>query len=158
MGVRIDERENVPASPSSHHAAVKFGWARNALRAAAAAAGRDAGAQGFSETDGWRWRVLADLESLYDVIVRDYAKARDKQKSQAWETRWGPVVTGGGAAVGSIVAVLGAEIAKSGTWGWVLSVAGMLFAVGGSVLGANSYVRNRSRKLRYLHLMHALAD
>jgi hypothetical protein len=110
------------------------------------------------EPDGWRWRVLADLEELHEVIVRDYTSARDKQKSQAWETRLGPIITGAGAGVGSVVAAIGAGIAKSGGWGWILIVAGVLFAIVGSVLGANSYVRSRNQKLRYLRLMHGLPD
>lgn len=146
------------APTSSKHVDVKFGWARDALKSAEALAGADAEAKGLSEPDGWRWRVLADLQGLDEVIVRDYTKARDKQKSQAWESRLGPIVTGGGAGVGAVVAAIGAGIVKSGGWGWVLIVVGVLFAVVGSVLGANSYVRNRSQKLRYLHIMHSLSD
>ncbi|CAG4902302.1 hypothetical protein [Acidithrix sp. C25] len=143
---------------SAERIEAKFGWARNALQAAQVAAGKDAEAQGLVEPDGWRWRVLTDLEVLRDVIVRDYTKARDKQKSQAWESRLGPIITGGGAGVGAVVAAIGAGIAKSGRWGWVLIVVGVLFAIVGSVLGANSYVRNRNQKLRYLRLMHGLGD
>lgn len=136
----------------------KFEWAELALRAAQSDSGKDAETKGLIEPSGWRWRVLADLQELHAVVVRDYTKARDKQKSQAWETRMGPVVTGAGAGVGSVVAAIGAGIAKSGGWGWLLIVAGVLFAIAGSVVAANSYVRSRNQKLRYLHLMHALAD
>ena len=152
------DRLDLNSPTSSKHVDVKFSWARDALKAAEALASSDAEAKGLSEPDGWRWRVLADLQGLYEVIVRDYSMARDKQKSQAWETRLGPVVTGAGAAVGSVVAAVGAGVAKSGTWGWVLIVAGVLFAIAGSVMGANNYVRNRSQKLRYLHMMHSLSD
>lgn len=136
----------------------KFEWAALALRAAQSDSGKDAETKGLIEPSGWRWRVLADLEELHAVVVRDYIKAKDKQKSQAWETRMGPIITGAGAGAGSVVAAVGAGIAKSGAWGWLLIVAGVLFAVAGSVMGANSYVRSRNQKLRYLHMMHALAD
>lgn len=150
-------RLDLNSPTSSKHVDVKFGWARGTLKAAQASAGSDAETKGLTEPDGWRWRVLGELEELHEVIVRDYTKARDKQKSQAWETRWGPIFTGAGAAVGAAVAAVGASLG-SGRWGWALSLPGVLIAVAGSVLGANSYVRSRNQKLRYLHLMHALAD
>jgi len=136
----------------------KFEWAKIALRAAQAEAGNGAQAQGLAEPDGWRWRVLADLEGLHVAVVRDYTKARDKQRSQAWESRLGPVVTGAGAGVGAVVAAIGAGIVKTGRWGWALIVVGVVFAIVGSVFGANSYVRNRSQKLRFLRLMQGLGD
>ncbi len=134
----------------------KFEWARAVLKAAESNAGKDAESKGLVDPSGWRWRVLADLEELYEVTVRDYTKARDRQKSQAWESRLGPIVTGGGAGVGAVVAAVGAGIVKSGGWGWVLIVVGVLLAAVGSVLGANSYVRNRNQKLRFLRLIHGL--
>jgi hypothetical protein len=142
---------------SAERIGVKFDWARSALKAAQVASAKEAEAQGLMDPDGWRWRVLADLEELYDVMVRDYTRARDKQRSQAWETHWGPVLTGTGAAVGAAVAAVGASLG-SGRWSWVLSIPGVLIAIAGSVVGANSYVRSRNQKLRFLHVMHALAD
>lgn len=144
--------------PATDRAREKFEWARLALRTAQSDAGNDAESKGLTEPSGWRWRVLADLEELHSVVVRDYTKARDKQKSQTWETRMGPIITGAGAGAGSVVAAVGAGIAKTAGWGWLLVVAGVLFAVAGSVVGANSYVRSRNQKLRYLHIMHAIAD
>jgi len=147
-----------PTQDSTVRTNDKFGWARAALKAAQSDAGKDAESKGLVEPSGWRWKVLADLEELHEVIVRDYTNARDKQKSQAWESRLGPIVTGGGAGIGAVVAAIGAGIVKSGGWGWVLIVVGVLFAVVGSVLGANSYVRNRNQKLRFLRLIHGLGD
>ena len=145
-------------SDSTTRIDAKFDWARKALLVAQAGAGKEAEGQGLIEPDGWKWRVLADLEGLSTVIVRDYIRARDKQRSQAWETRWGPIFTGAGAAVGAAVAAIGASLPGTGRWGWALSIPGVLIAIAGSVLGANSYVRSRNQKLRYLHIMHAIAD
>lgn len=136
----------------------KFNWSRSALRAAQAVAGNGAESMGLVEPDGWRWRVLADLEELHSVIARDYTEARNKQRSQAWESRMGPIITGGSAGIGGVVAAIGAGIVKSGGWGWLVIVIGVLFAIAGSVFGANSYVRNRNQKLRYLRLIHGLGD
>jgi hypothetical protein len=151
--------EQLAASPdSTARIEAKFDWAKGALEAAKSAAGNAAESQGLVDPDGWRWRVLADLEELHSVIVRDYTKARDKQRSQAWESRMGPIITGGSAGIGGVVAAIGAGIVKSGGWGWLVIVIGVLFAIAGSVFGANSYVRNRNQKLRYLRLMHGLGD
>lgn len=144
---------------STARAGEKFNWSRNALNAAQAAAGNDAESQGLVEPDGWRWRVLADLEKLHSIIVRDYTNARDKQRSQAWESRIGPLITGGSAGIGGVVAAIGAGIVKSvGGWGWFVLVIGVLFAIAGSLFGANSYVRSRNQMLRFLRLIHGLGD
>jgi bacteriorhodopsin len=89
--------------------------------------------------------------------MHGYAQARNKQKSQAWETYLGPVATGGSAAIGSALAAIGAGVVKS-TGGWLLFAFGIVFALAGSVFSANSYVRNRSMKLRYLRLLYDLTD
>ncbi len=136
----------------------KFDWAKKALTAAQVSAGKDAEGLGLIGPDGWRWRFLADLEGLQKVIVRDYTQARDKQRSQSWETRWGPILTGAGAAFGAAVAAIGASLPGTRGWGWALSLPGVLIAIAGSVTGANSYVRSRNQKLRYLHIMHSIAD
>ncbi|TAN29951.1 MAG: hypothetical protein EPN30_01555 [Actinomycetota bacterium] len=136
----------------------KFEWATKALKVAQASAGENAEPLGLAEPDGWRWRVLADLAGLRDSVACGYVHARDKQRSQAWESRVGPLVTGGGAGVGAAVAAVGAGIVKSGGWGWLLVIVGVLFAIVGSVFSANSYVRNRLQKLRYLRLLHDLGD
>ncbi|HET9059614.1 MAG TPA: hypothetical protein VFN61_06810 [Acidimicrobiales bacterium] len=153
--VVVAKEADLGAPRSADGIDAKFVWARDALKATQFST--DAKGNGFDDPDGWRWRVLADLEELHGVIVRDYTKARDKQKSQAWETRWGPIFTGAGAALGAAFAAVGASFG-SGRWGWAFSIPGVVIAIVGSVVGANSYVRSRNQKLRYLHLMHALAD
>ncbi len=136
----------------------KFDLAKRALGAARVAAGADAGVQGLIEPDGWRWTVFADLQALYDVIVHDYKYARDGQKDQAWKARIAPLITGGTAGVGAVVAAVGAGVVKSGPWVWPVILIGIVVAIAGSLFGANSYIRDRNQKLRYLRIMHDLGD
>ena len=138
-------------------------WAEEALRAAAAATATTSGGQvspDLVEPDGWRWRVLRDLQQLSDAVRRDYARARSGQRRQAWESRFGgPVATGGGAAAGSVVSAVGAGLIKSSALiGWVVVVLGVLLAIAGSVFSANSYVRNRSQALRFSRLLRDIWD
>lgn len=136
----------------------RFSWAEEALRAAAADAAKSGAVPPeLTAPDGWRWRVLTDLRGLAEDVQRGYLRAREKQSSQAWETYLGPLATGGSAAIGSMLAAFGAGVVKS-TGGWVLVVLGVVFALGGSLFSANSYVRNRSLKLRYLRLLYDLSD
>ncbi|MHB8660216.1 MAG: hypothetical protein ACYC91_20215 [Solirubrobacteraceae bacterium] len=49
----------------------RFAWAEEALRAAAAAVGANSGGQvppDLAEPDGWRWRVLRDLQQLSGAV------------------------------------------------------------------------------------------
>ena len=138
-------------------------WARGALRdAAAAALATTPGGQvppDLAESDGWRWRVLEDLTSLSQAVSRDYESARERQQKLAWESRLGPIATGGGAAVGSVVSAVGAGLIKtSGVVGWILVVFGVIAAVGGSVFSANNYVRNRGQRLRFQRLLRDICD
>jgi hypothetical protein len=110
--------------------------------------------------DGWRWRVLSDLTALSRAVNRDYEQARTKQARQAWQSRFGgPVVTGAGAAIGSVVAAVGAGLVKTSTAsGWAVVILGVLFAVGGSVISSNNYVQNRNKQLRFLRLLYDIWD
>lgn len=112
------------------------------------------------EPDGWRWRVLRDLTALSGSVNRDYEQARTRQTRQAWQSRFGgPVATGAGAAVGSVVAAVGAGLVKTSTaGGWVVVVLGVLLAIGGSVISSNNYVQNRNKQLRFLRLLHDIWD
>jgi hypothetical protein len=110
--------------------------------------------------DGWRWRVLSDLTALSHAVNRDYEQARIRQTRQAWQSRFGgPLVTGAGAAVGSVVAAVGAGLVKTSTaGGWVIIVLGVLLAVVGSVISSNNYVQNRNKQLRFLRLLYDIWD
>jgi hypothetical protein len=137
-------------------------WARQALKdaGAAASAGGKPVPPDLAKPDGWRWRVLDELSGLSTALVAGYDRARHKQSRQAWESRLGgPLATGGGAAVGAVVTAIGGGVLKTSTAvGWVVIVVGVLVAITGSVLSANTYVQNRNRKLRYLRLLYDLWD
>jgi hypothetical protein len=100
------------------------------------------------------------LSGLSTALITDYDCAREKQAHQAWESRLGgPLATGGSAAVGAIVSAIGAGVVKtSAVAGWAVIVVGVLLAIIGSVLSANTYVQNRNQKLRYLRLLYDLWD
>lgn len=140
----------------------RLAWARDALGAAAAGSANNGGQvpPDLIEPDGWRWRVLSDIQQLSGAVSRDYARAKSSQQRQAWESRFaGPVATGGGAAVGSIVSAVGAGLTKtSAVTGGIVIALGVLFAIAGSVFSANNYVRNRSQRLRFLRLLHDIWD
>lgn len=110
--------------------------------------------------DGWRWRVLSDLTVFSHAVNRDYEQARTRQARQAWQSRFvGPLVTGLGAAAGSVVAAVGAGVVKTSTvGGWVVIVVGVVLAVVGSVISSNNYVQNRNKQLRFLRLLHDIWD
>jgi len=138
-------------------------WAQEALRAAAAEAGKTSNGQvppDLIESTGWRWKVLAELDGLSTDLVTGYNRANKRQSRQAWESRWaGPFATGGGAAIGSIVSAVGAGLIKTNTaLGWALVIVGVFFAIAGSVFSANTYVQNRNKKLRYLRLIYDIWD
>lgn len=133
----------------------RLAWAKAAFQAAAEAAKQSNGGQipaDLTEPTGWRWRVLNDLHQLSAAVSHDYARAKTSQQHQAWESRVaGPLATGGGAAIGSIMAAVGAGLIKtSAIAGWIIVVLGVVLAVAGSVFSANNYVRNRSQRLRFL--------
>jgi hypothetical protein len=141
----------------------RLGWARQALRDAAAAAAKtapdDEVPADLSEPGGWRWRVLDDLAGLSKAVNRDYETARERQKALAWESRLGRLATGGAAAVGSAMSAAGVGLTKtSAVGGWILVVVGVVFAFAGSVFSANNYVRNRGQRLRFLRLLHDIWD
>ncbi|HSZ41952.1 MAG TPA: hypothetical protein VK817_18505 [Trebonia sp.] len=142
--------------------ATRLGWARQALEeaAAAASAGGKPVPPDLTEPDGWRWRVLEELSGLSAALVADYNRARDKQAHQVWESRLGgPLTTGGSAAIGAVVSAIGAGVIKTSTAAsWSVIVIGVLLAIGGSVLSANTYVQNRHKKLRFLRLLFDLWD
>ena len=138
-------------------------WAQDALRAAAAEAAEASNGQippDLIEPTGWRWRVLAELDGLSTDLVRGYERAARRQSRQAWESSWaGPLATGGGAAIGSIISAIGAGLIKTNTaLGWALVIVGVVFAIAGSVFSANTYVQNRNKKLRYLRLLYDIWD
>lgn len=142
--------------------ASRLEWARQALKEAAAAYSVDGKPvpADLAEPSGWRWRVLGELSGLSTALVTDYDRAREKQAHQAWESRLGgPLVTGGSAAIGAVVSAIGAGAVKtSAAVGWAVIVIGVLLAIIGSVLSANTYVQNRNQKLRYLRLLFDLWD
>jgi hypothetical protein len=136
-------------------------WAEDALRAAAKAAQVSGQVPAdLVEPTGWRWRVLHELDGLSTDLVKAYRRANKRQSHQAWESRWGgPLATGGGAAVGSVVSAVGAGVIKTNAAaGWALVIVGVLIAVVGSVFSANTYVQNRNKKLRYLRLLYDIWD
>jgi hypothetical protein len=110
--------------------------------------------------DGWRWKVLSGLTDLSKSVNRDYERARTRQRRQAWQSRFGgPLATGAGAAVGSVVSAVGAGLVKTNTaGGWVVVVLGVLLAIGGSVISSNNYVQNRNKQLRFLRLLYDIWD
>lgn len=110
--------------------------------------------------DGWRSTVLGEMEGLHWAILADYRKARQSNRRQAWEYRWGgPFATGLGAGVGSVLAAVGASLASSNAAaGWVVIIVGFLLAVIGSVVTSNNYVYNRKRMLRYERVLFGMAD
>jgi hypothetical protein len=132
----------------------------SAAESATAASSTDQAPPDLVPPDGWRWRVLSDLAVLSRAINRDYEQARTRQARQAWQSRFGgPVATGAGAAVGSVVAAVGAGIVKTNTaGGWVVVVLGVLLAIGGSVISSNNYVQNRNKQLRFLRLLYDIWD
>ncbi len=109
---------------------------------------------------GWRWVVLHELSGLRDAILADYNKAMLSKRRQAWEYRWGgPVATGLGAGVGSVMTAVGASLASSNTFaGWTVIILGFLFAVFASVVTSNNYVYNRNKTLRFERLLFDMAD
>lgn len=82
--------------------------------------------------------------------------AKSSQLHQAWESRFGgPLTSGGGAAIGSVVSAVGAGLIKtSSVVDWIVVVVGVFLAIAGSVFSANNYVRNRSQRPRFLRLLH----
>jgi hypothetical protein len=133
---------------------------RTAAESAKVASSKGQAPSDLVPPDGWRWRVLSDLTALSRAVNRDYEQARTRQARQAWQSRFGgPVATGAGAAVGSIVAAVGAGLVKTSTvGGWVVVVLGVLLAVGGSVISSNNYVQNRNKQLRFLRLLYDIWD
>src|SRR5579864_1272474 len=105
-------------------------------------------------------RSSASSGGLAQAVNADYEKAREKQRAQALAYRVGtPLATGGIAAVGAVVSAVGAAVLKvSKPGGWVLTVLGVAFALGGSFFSANTYVQNRNKKLRFLRLPYDLWD
>ena len=141
----------------------RLAWAEAALRSAAEAAKPSNGGESpadLAEPNGWRWRVLDDLRQLSAAVSHDYDRAKTSQQHQAWESRFaGPLATGGSAAIGSVVSAVGAGLIKtSAVAGWIILVLGVLLAIAGSVFSANSYVRNRSQRLRFQRLLHDIWD
>jgi hypothetical protein len=137
-------------------------WAQDALIAAGEAAKAATGQTppDLVKDTGWRWRVLAELDGLSMDLIVGYQRASRLQSRQFWESRWGgPLATGGGAAFGSVLSALGAGVIKTNAVaGWVLVGVGVVIAFAGSVFSANTYVRNRNTKLRYLRLLWDLWD
>jgi hypothetical protein len=157
----VDDGPKADVRYMEFNAEVRYQWAQNALVAAAADAKKASGEiPADLEPTGWRWRVLDELNSLSKDVFKDYERARTRQSHQAWESRWGgPLATGGGAAIGSILSAVGAGIIKTNTAvGWLLVVVGVLFAITGSVFSANTYVQNRNKKHRYLRLLYDIWD
>jgi hypothetical protein len=112
------------------------------------------------QDDKWRLRILDELDGLRGRILNDYRRSLERQRRQAWEYRWGgPLATGLGAGIGSVMAAVGAGIASSNKGlGWTLIVAGFLVSVVGSVLTSNNYVYNRKQTLRFLRLLYDISD
>lgn len=141
----------------------RLAWATAALREAGEAAKPTSGGEvpaDLAEPTGWRWRVLADLHQLSANVSRDYDRAKAGQQHQAWESRFGgPLATGGGAAIGSVMSAIGAGLIKTNHLaGWVIVVLGVVLAIAGAVFSANNYVRNRNQRLRFLRLLHDIWD
>jgi len=147
---RIDER--------AFDNAGRYAAARAALEAAKAVS-KDP-TDGLDDPGGWRWQIFDELQGLAEALNADYEKARQKQRAQALAYRVGtPLATGGIAAVGAVVSAVGAAVLKLSTpGGWVLTVLGVAFALGGSFFSANTYVQNRNKKLRFLRLLYDLWD
>jgi hypothetical protein len=143
-------------------AAKRLEWAEAALVAVGKAAEAKDGQipEDLAPSTGWRWRVLDELNGLSADLIIGYERASRRQSRQFWESRWGgPLATGGGAAIGSVLSAVGAGIIKTNTAaGWVLVGVGIVFAFAGSVFSANTYVRNRNTKLRYLRLLWDIWD
>ena len=146
----------------------RFEWARAAIattpvveEAATLIESTDRALRGAPRNDGqsqaWRQHVLTQLEGLTKAIQKGYDSAKASQKHEVLEARLAPWISGGAAAGGSAVAVFGAT-ALTGSGRWVLVVLGVLFAVGGPVVAANTFVRNRNLMLRYLRLLHDIPD
>ena len=139
-------------------------WAEAALECAADTASKGSADHevppDLTPPDGWRWRVLEDLTALSQFVNDDYEQARSRQGRQAWQTRFGgPLATGAGAAIGSVVSAAGAGLVTVNTAaGWTVIVLGVLFAISGSVLSSNNYVQNRNKMLRFLRLLHDMWD
>jgi hypothetical protein len=137
-------------------------WAEVALRAELVAQEVQGSrtATDLLEPDGWRWRVLEDMTVLSGFLNESYELARTHQKRQAWQSRFGgPIATGGGAAIGSIVSAVGAGLIKTNAVaGWVIVIVGVVLAVFASVFSASTYVQNRNKVLRYLRLLHDIWD
>jgi hypothetical protein len=152
----------IVAGPFDQEARLQLASAalRSAAESAKAAGNSGQAPPDLVPPDGWRWRVLSDLTALSGAVNRDYEQARARQARQAWQSRFGgPIATGAGAAVGSVVAAVGAGIVKTSTvGGWVVVVLGVLLAVAGSVISSNNYVQNRNKQLRFLRLLHDIWD
>jgi len=136
--------------------------AEEALRAAAKAAAA-AGGQvppDLEERDGWRWRVLRDLTDLSKAVQTDYENAKGNQQQHAWEAHVGTrAAIGGTAAFGSVISAAGAGVIKTNaTAGWILVVFGVLFAILGALFSADTYIRSRNQKLRFLRLHYDIWD
>ena len=139
-------RGSLPTPEESQPPEGRFALARQALEAGEA-----------DEDSDWQKQVLDQLISLAGWIEKGYLAARRKQSTQGWESRVAPIATGGTAAVGAVITAVGTAN-TSGALRWILVVFGVLFALAGSLLGANTYVRNRSITLRYLRLLHDIPD
>jgi hypothetical protein len=139
--------------------AERYAAAQAALEAAKGAS-KDPRADGLDDPDGWRWQILDELHGLAKAVNADYETARQKQRAQALAYRVGtPLATGGVAAFGAVISAVGGAVVKLNTpAGWVLTVLGVAFALGGSFFSANTYVQNRNKKLRFLRLLYDLWD
>jgi hypothetical protein len=139
--------------------AERYAAAKAALEAAKRAS-KDPRADGLDDPDGWRWQILDEFYGLAKAVNADYEKARQNQRAQALAYRVGtPLATGGVAAFGAVISAVGAAVLKLNTpGGWVLTVLGVAFALGGSFFSANTYVQNRNKKLRFLRLLYDLWD
>jgi len=137
----------------------RYAAARAALETAKAAS-NDPTTAGLDDLGGWRWQILNELQGLALAVNADYDKALRKQRAQALAYRVGtPLATGGIAGVGAVVSAAGVAVVKLSTpGGWVLTVLGVAFALGGSFFSANTYVQNRNKKLRFLRLLYDLWD
>src|SRR5215831_11991624 len=125
--------------------AKRYAAAKAALETAKGAS-QDPRADGLDDPSGWRWQILDELYGLAKAVNADYEKARQKQRAQALAYRVGtPLATGGIAAFGAVISAVGAAVVKLNTpAGWVLTVLGVAFALGGSFFSANTYVQNRN--------------
>ena len=139
--------------------AKRYAAAKAALEIAKGAS-QDPRADGLDDPGGWRWQILDELYGLAKAVNADYETARQKQRAQALAYRVGtPLATGGVAGFGAIISAVGGALVKLNTpAGWVLTVLGVAFALGGSFFSANTYVQNRNKKLRFLRLLYDLWD